>query len=92
MSAEDRIVRRRRVLKSAKIVFPGGDVVVDCVIRDLSAAGARLEVPATIGVPQEFTLIDTHANRHYMAKTAWRRGTSMGVEFRDLPDDEEENA
>jgi hypothetical protein len=90
MTEDDRIIRRRRVLKSAKIVFPGGDVVVDCVIRDLSAAGARLEVPATIGVPEEFTLIDTHANRQYIAKTAWRRGTNMGVEFRDPPEEEED--
>lgn len=89
MTDEKRIIRRRRVLKSGKIIFADGNSVVDCVIRDLSVAGARLEVPTTVGVPHEFILLDVHANRRYAAKIAWRRGASMGVEFEDTPETEE---
>jgi hypothetical protein len=86
---EKRIIRRQRVLKGGKIIFADGNSVVDCVIRNLSAAGARLEVPTTVGFPQEFTLIDSHSGRSYIAKVAWRRGETMGVEFSDLTDPED---
>jgi hypothetical protein len=87
---EKRIIRRQRVLKGGKIIFADGNSVVDCVIRNLSAAGARLEVPTTVGFPQEFTLIDSHSGRSYIAKVAWRRGETMGVEFSDQPEEEDE--
>lgn len=84
---EKRIIRRRRVLKGGKIIFADGNSVVDCVIRNLSVAGARLEVPTTVGLPQEFTLVDSHSGRSYIAKVAWRRGETMGVEFSDPPEE-----
>jgi hypothetical protein len=88
---EKRIIRRQRVLKSGKIIFADGNSVVDCVIRNLAVTGARLDVPTTVGLPQEFTLLDVHAGRHYAAKVVWRRGESMGVEFSDPPEEEEDD-
>ena len=88
---EKRIIRRQRVLKGGKIIFADGNSVVDCVIRNLSVAGARLVVPTTVGLPQEFTLLDSHSGRSYIAKVAWRRGETMGVEFSDPPDEDEDS-
>jgi len=88
---EKRIIRRQRVLKSGKIIFADGNSVVDCVISNLSVAGARLEVPTTVGLPQEFTLLDVQAGRRYIAKVAWRRGETMGVEFSDPPEEEDDD-
>ncbi len=88
---EKRIIRRQRVLKGGKIIFADGNSVVDCVIRNLSAAGARLEVPTTVGLPQEFTLVDSHSGRSYVVKVAWRRGETMGVEFSDPPEEHDED-
>lgn len=85
---EKRDIRRQRVLKSGKIIFNDGSSVVDCVIRNLSVAGARLEVPTTVGLPPEFTLLDAHSGRTYTAKVRWRRSDIMGVEFSDPPLDE----
>jgi hypothetical protein len=90
MTDEKRIIRRQRVLKSGKIIFGDGASVVDCVIRNLTVAGARLEVPTTVGLPQEFTLLDVHSGKSRAAKVAWRRGATMGVEFSDPPEDEED--
>jgi hypothetical protein len=87
---EHRYIRRRRVLKSGKIIFPEGNSVVDCVIRNLSAAGAQLHIPTTVGLPQHFTLLDAHSGRSHAAKVAWRRGESMSVEFSDPPEEAEE--
>jgi len=89
MTEDKRDIRRQRVLKSGKIILADVTSVVDCVIRNLSVAGARLEVPFTLGLPDTFTLVDVHANRRYAATVAWRRGDSMGVEFSDPPADGE---
>lgn len=91
MDEEKRIIRRQRVLKSGKIIFGDGASVVDCVIRNLTVAGARLEIPTTVGIPQEFDLLDVHSSRTRRGKVAWRRGATMGVEFSDPPEEEDED-
>jgi two-component system cell cycle response regulator len=91
MMDEKRTVRRRRVLKSGKIIFAEGAAVVDCVIRNLNVAGARLEEPTTVGLPDEFTLLDAHSGKSHLSKVVWRRGDQMGVEFSDAPEDDEDD-
>ena len=88
MTDDNRYVPRRRVFKGGKIIFADGTMVVDCVIRNISVAGARLNVPTTIVLPHEFTLLDVQTERRHIAKVAWRRGDQMGVEFSDPPEDE----
>lgn len=90
MTDDKRYVPRRRVLKGGKIIFADGTMVVDCVIRNLSVGGARLDVPATLVLPHAFTLLDVQADRQYIATLAWRRGDQMGVEFTDPPEDEDD--
>jgi hypothetical protein len=91
MTDDNRYVPRRRVLKGGKIIFADGTMVVDCVIRNLSVAGARLDVPATLVLPHAFTLLDAGTERRYIATVAWRRGNQMGVEFSDPPEADEED-
>ena len=52
---ETRIATRYRVNKPAKIDH-GGDKI-NCIIRDLSATGAALEISDIARVPANFTLI-----------------------------------
>jgi hypothetical protein len=89
MTDDKRYVPRRRVLKGGRILSADGTMVVDCVIRNLSVAGARLDVPATLALPHEFTLLDVQSERRYAATVAWRRGDQMGVEFSDAPEEED---
>jgi hypothetical protein len=44
---ERRKLTRTRVLKSAKFLL-GKSSVIDCVVRDLTNAGACVELPSTI--------------------------------------------
>jgi diguanylate cyclase (GGDEF)-like protein len=46
----------RRVLKGGKIAFNGGRSVIDCTVRRLSGAGARLEVISSTDIPTRFKL------------------------------------
>lgn len=91
MTDDNRYVPRRRVLKGGRIIFADGSMVVECVIRNLSVAGARLDVPATLALPHAFTLVDVQTERHYIATVAWRRGDQMGVEFSDPPEDDDDD-
>ena len=51
---------RTRTLKTAHIVFNGGGSVIDCIVRNLSSAGALLVLPSVFGVPETFEfLIDS---------------------------------
>ena len=90
MGDDKRIIRRQRVLKSGKIALAGGASILDCVIRNLSVAGAQVELPSTVGVPDAFTLIDAQTGTSYEAKVAWRKGNRMGVSFADRPEEGED--
>jgi hypothetical protein len=52
---ETRIAPRYRVAKSAKIDH-GGDEI-GCIIRDISATGAALEISDLVQAPGEFILL-----------------------------------
>ena len=52
---ERRKLTRTRVLKSAKFLL-GKSSVIDCVVRDLTNAGACVELPSTIDLPEALDL------------------------------------
>jgi hypothetical protein len=76
---ERRKFQRHRTLKPAKIVFNQNASVIDCMARNLSAAGARLQVPNVVTIPERFELVIGGARRS--AKIVWRLDREIGVEF-----------
>jgi hypothetical protein len=74
---------RHRALKGAKIVFHSGTSVIDCVVRDLSASGARLMLPSPGGVPDTFDLCMQSDQSARACRVIWRKHDSIGVEFVD---------
>lgn len=55
-------------------------IAIDCVVRNMSGAGAKLVVPNTTLLPEEFEL---HIAKHETAsrvRTCWRRERELGVE------------
>ncbi len=76
---------RRRVLKSAKIVFNHDRSVVDCTVRNLSAEGALLVLPNTTGVPAHFDLV--LEARRLACDVVWRHDQRLGVRCVDRAQD-----
>lgn len=76
---ENREAPRRSVHGNAVIRAP--DLRVDCLIRDLSVTGARLEVPNSDKLPDEFNLllVKMNSSRHVILR--WQDGNLAGVEF-----------
>jgi hypothetical protein len=77
---ERRKVARHRTLKSGLITF-NRDGGIACSIRNLSPAGACLEVPSLIGIPEKFVLVIQSEQRRQPCHVIWRTATRMGVEF-----------
>jgi PilZ domain len=77
---EKRKVQRHRTLKAGSIMFNsvGG---VDCRVRNLSPAGACLEVASQIGIPENFVLMVEADHVKAPCHVIWRTGTRLGVTF-----------
>ncbi len=78
---ERRRVQRLRAVKAGTISFnrAGG---ITCRVRNLSPAGACLEVASQVGIPDDFVLVISYDKFSRRSHVIWRSDTRMGVEFR----------
>jgi len=80
---EGRIAPRHRVNKQARINF-GGDKYA-CIVRDISATGAALELPdlttQNFLKGKAFTLELPEDRLKLLCRIVWQRGYRMGVTF-----------
>lgn len=72
---------RVRSLLRAQAVYNNGNATVDCVVRNLSDTGARIETPNQTALPAEFDLHIPHKARTYRARIVWRKAAEAGVRF-----------
>lgn len=77
---ERRRFPRMRVFKGAKVVARSG-ASVPCVVRDLSAQGAGLQLSSCADLPTEFDLSFDTGRRLRNCRIAWRNHTGVGVSF-----------
>ena len=80
---EQRRSQRQRVLKAGRIAYGGGSIVIDCTIRNLSATGARLQVPTSVAIPDHFEFTEASTGKARQAIVMWRKGDLMGIRFED---------
>ncbi len=76
---DKRISRRQRTFKGGAVSTPSG--IIDCVIRNLSDAGALLEFSGSLAVPDTFFLIIKPELVNRACKVAWRAERRIGVRF-----------
>lgn len=80
MSTENRLLKRYRALKSARLVDSSGRYQ-DCSILDLNSKGARIRLsspPPSLGDVEVLLLPE---KVKVAARTKWLRGNMCGVEF-----------
>jgi hypothetical protein len=56
-----------------------------CVVKDISATGARIELEGDVQLPPTFDLHIAKRNATHAVETKWRRGLELGVAFRQAP-------
>jgi hypothetical protein len=77
----NRLARRVRALKGARTIVASSGAGIDCVIRDLSASGARIQFPNPVPMEAAFELYLKAENKRVPIRIAWQRGSDVGVEF-----------
>ena len=78
-TSEKRDHRRQRILQAGTIAFNGSGI--GCVIRNISATGAALEVESQIGIPGSFRLVIAAEHFNKSCRVLWRREKRLGVAF-----------
>ena len=80
MKAERRHDRRLRTLKGATISFDRA-AGIDCIVRNVSAKGACLDIASPVGIPESFELIIHSDKMRRSCRVAWRTANRIGVRF-----------
>jgi hypothetical protein len=77
---EKRAVPRQRVLKRGTLTFHAGGAI-DCMVRNISSNGARVDVASPVGLPKSFTLVieTDRFSRH--CHTVWKNEKQIGLAF-----------
>ena len=77
---QPRKAERVRTLMSAQVMY-GAAPAIDCIVKNFSPAGVRLEISDRTPLPNEFELNIPHKGRIYHGRIAWRGEGIVGVEF-----------
>ena len=77
---DHRKAQRRHTLKGGRIVFNNGRSTFDCIVRNLSRQGAKLQVGSSVGVPETFELVLPNTHKQ-PCKVIWRKAKEIGIEF-----------
>jgi hypothetical protein len=70
---------RKRVLIFGTIEF--ADSEINCIVGNMSIAGAALDLTNSDDVPERFTLVFEADNVRIPCHTIWRKETCIGVAF-----------
>ena len=81
--SDARTVVRLPVRRQARILANAGKLMIDCMVQDLSAAGARLSVETSLGVPPEFDLVYNAGACRRPCRLVWSSLDQIGAVFLD---------
>lgn len=76
---EHRLHPRTRIAKAAQLF--GTAHLENCVVRDISATGARLAMASTRSIPDTFDLSFDGARTLRPCRVIWRTVTEIGLQF-----------
>jgi uncharacterized protein YceH (UPF0502 family) len=79
--SERRTSARQKSFLRGSIQFNNRRTVIDCLVRDISATGARLIFSDSVSVPDVVELYIPQKEQTLRAHVQWRRGDELGVAF-----------
>jgi PilZ domain len=84
MSERRRSTRQKSFLRGC-IYFNNRRSALDCLVRDISATGARLIFSDTVTIPDVVDLYISQKEQTLRAHVQWRHGDEVGVAFANAP-------
>lgn len=79
--------RRGRTYLGSKVAFNNRWCTIDCLVRNMSQGGAKLEFPHPVLVPRELDLIIPLKGNSRRVQVVWKRDKALGVSFVDTSAD-----
>src|SRR5262245_61117803 len=76
-----RVSARQKSFLQGRIYFNNRRSTVECLIRDLSASGAKLRYSDAVVVPDLIELYILAKDETYRGRIQWRQGDEVGVAF-----------
>ena len=83
--AEARTAPRVRSFLRGEIVHSNGAIRIECVVRDISESGARIQVSSAVTIPEHFDLVIPQRNQREKSRVMWQHGTEIGLAFQRDP-------
>ena len=80
-TAEARRGTRRVAASPARVLYCGGSIALDVLLRDVSDSGARIMAPGRLPQTDTFELVFGSDRRP--CRVVWRRDRLLGVAFTD---------
>jgi hypothetical protein len=78
---ERRITPRKRSFLKGTVYFNNRMSSIDCVVRDFSDGGARLEFTTIVTLPDSIELYIPTRDQTLQAQVRWRKDTEVGIGF-----------
>ncbi len=78
---ERRALIRHKTFFKGRIFFNNRLSSMDCIVRDATANGGRLEVSDGVALPNAFEIYLPNKDEYFHAKIEWRRGGSIGISW-----------
>ena len=72
---------RHRCLKTGVLVFNNGFSSINCLVRDLSETGARIEIEGNFDMRHVLELRLVESGRRYRVEKRWHSGNRYGLRF-----------
>ena len=79
---ERRQSARARVIYSGVIAFDARRATMNCVVRNFSEDGVKVEFDNTALLPEDIDLLIAKKSRAFIAKIIWRNEREAGLAFR----------
>jgi hypothetical protein len=73
---------RRRVYYGGRLAFNDRKSTLDCIVRNFSQAGARIEVDEAVILPDQLDLAIERHSVAFLTRIIWRRQHAVGLAFR----------
>ena len=78
---ERRTLARHKTFIKGRIYFNNRLSSMDCIVRDITDRGARLEASESVLLPDAFELYLPNKDEHFFARVEWRKGSHLGVSW-----------
>lgn len=80
MTERRSLVRHKTFIKG-RIYFNNRLSSMDCIVRDVSANGGRLEFSESVTLPNAFEIYLPNKDEYFRAKVEWRKGNNLGISW-----------